>query len=160
MSCCSVKTEVDVGFRGFRYRLTQMSAWFSLLLTFTRDSQGGIHSPPATSSPSCCICSFAAMLCFTFLDLGNVLFQKVLLIVKAALVVPALPHVSLTYSHPPASLTSLPLLQFALLHLFYYTQFSVHFMARVSTLHQLPWCNLAASRYATSLLIPRKSRLV
>lgn len=35
------KTEVDVEYRGFRYRPAQMSAWFSLFLTFTRDSHRG-----------------------------------------------------------------------------------------------------------------------
>ena len=45
---------------------------------------------PTTSSPPRSVSApFAAMLCFTFLDLGNVLFQRVLLIVEGA---PALRH--------------------------------------------------------------------
>lgn len=92
---CSMETEVDVEFRGFRYtdRLRQVLD----LLCVTHLHQEfslGVTSlsppPPTTSSPPRSISApFAAMLCFTFLDLGNVLFQRVLLIVEGA---PVLQH--------------------------------------------------------------------
>lgn len=61
------KTLVDVEYRGFRYRLAQMSAWFSLFLTFTRDSHRGKFT--LLPLPPLLVLSVPLLQCFASLPL-------------------------------------------------------------------------------------------
>lgn len=162
MSCCSVKTEVEGSDIDW---LRWVFDFLSVIHLHKGFSLGENHSPPATSSPS------IARSILRFASLSLILAMCCFRRLETARVAPAMQHVcsslslclhfcfffsSVCFIKTPSSFAvclAAPVLLYR--NECYIT---IHFVALVSTLHQLP-CNLAASRRTTSWLTPRKTGL-
>lgn len=142
VSSCSLGTQVEVEFRGFRYRQAQISALLCCSL-------GETYSPPATSSNSSSItfanlCLILDMCCFRrfcWQSEQHCSLQNCSISALISALFPYFTHLL----HNKASSCLLPLLLF----LPY-----IHSLAWASTFHKLWWCNFAVSYCA------HKTRLI